>query len=102
MGGVMRFLFSAIDEGRGYLLRENPGAIARMDLLTTLTDRRIVLSSIAFVGINLLAIAGFGALGSVGSIAWEAHLGGYFFGLLAFALFDAAMQNSSPYSGELD
>ena len=31
-----------------------------------------------------------------GGIAWEAHLGGYFFGLLAFAAFDVAAQKSSP------
>jgi membrane associated rhomboid family serine protease len=100
MGGVMRFLFSALDQHRGYLLRENPAVIPRMDLKTTITDRRIVLSSIVFVVLNLAAIGGFGALGSVGAIAWEAHLGGYFFGLLAFAIFDTALRNPSPYGGE--
>jgi membrane associated rhomboid family serine protease len=102
MGGVMRFLFSAIDSGEGYLLRENPAAIARMTLQQTLTDRRIVLASAVFVALNLLAIVGLGNLGAVGSIAWEAHLGGYFFGLLAFAYFDAATQKISPYSQTTD
>jgi membrane associated rhomboid family serine protease len=32
MGGVMRFLFSAIDRREGYLLRENPSVIPRMSL----------------------------------------------------------------------
>jgi membrane associated rhomboid family serine protease len=102
MGGVMRFLFSAIDQGRGYLLREDPAAIPRMDLRAALTDRRIVLSSVVFVLLNLAAIVGFGKLGAVGAIAWEAHLGGYFFGLLAFALFDVASQHPSPYGGEAE
>ena len=102
MGGVMRFLFSAIDRGEGYLLRENPAAIPRMSLAQTLTDRRIILSSAVFVGLNLLAIIGFGKMGAVGAIAWEAHLGGYFFGLLAFAFFDAATQKISPYSETID
>lgn len=100
MGGVMRFLFVAIDEGRGYLLREDPAAIPRMDLWTAVTDRRIVLSSVFFVAVNLAAIIGFGKLGAVGAIAWEAHLGGYFFGLLAFALFDVAAHKISPYGGK--
>lgn len=102
MGGVMRFLFSAIDGNQGYLLRDNPSAIPRMPLRQTLTDRRIIIASIVYVAINLFALFGFGTLGAVGSIAWEAHLGGYFFGLLAFAYFDAAMQNSSPYGVEAE
>lgn len=102
MGGVMRFLFNAIDRHQGYLLRDNPALIARMSLTETLSDRRIVIASVVFVVLNLLAIVGFGTLGAVGAIAWEAHLGGYFFGLFAFALLDVAPQKASPYSGELD
>ena len=102
MGGVMRFLLSAIDRGEGHLLSQNPAAIPAMSLKACLTDRRIVLSSIVFVAINLLTIAGVGQLGTVGSIAWEAHLGGYFFGLFAFALLDTAMQKTSSYKGEID
>lgn len=102
MGGVMRFLFSALDSHQGHLLREDPALIPRMDLTETLTDRRIVIASLVFVALNLLALIGFGTFGAEGSIAWEAHLGGYFFGLFAFALFDVAAQKVSPYSGELD
>jgi membrane associated rhomboid family serine protease len=100
MGGVMRFLFSAIDRGRGHELRENPSLIPRMSLAAAFTDRRIVLASIAFIGINLLTLIGFGTFGAVGSIAWEAHLGGYFFGLLAFALFDVRCESLHPTQGK--
>ena len=96
MGGVMRFLFTAIDRRQGYLLRGNPAAIERMSLKQSLTDRRIVLSTIVFVALNVLAIAGIGQMGTASAIAWEAHLGGYFFGLLAFALFDIAPQKFAP------
>jgi membrane associated rhomboid family serine protease len=61
-----------------------------------------VLTSLAFVGLNLLAIIGFGKFGEVGAIAWEAHVGGYLFGLLAFGLFDSAAQNAPPPSPQLD
>lgn len=95
MGGVMRILFSAIDQRRGYLLRQDPAAIPRMNLIAALRDRRIILSSLFFVAINIAAIVGIGQLGAVGAIAWEAHLGGYFFGFLAFALFDIATHKAT-------
>ena len=103
MGGVMRFLFNAIDRREGYLLAKNPSAIPLMSLKTTLTDPRIIMASAVFIGMNLLTIVGFGGLGTAaGAIAWEAHLGGFFFGLFAFALFDAATQKTSPYGREVD
>lgn len=95
MGAVMRFLFVAIDAGAGPLLRDDPGAIPLMPLSVALRDRRIVLSTAVFVALNLLAIVGFGLFGGAGSIAWEAHLGGYFFGLLTFGAFDCAAQRST-------
>lgn len=96
MGGVMRFLFSAMDNGQGRRLSDRPAEISAMSLRTTLTDRRILSATAAFVALNLLAIIGFGAFGTGASIAWEAHLGGYFFGLLCFGLFDIAPQHASP------
>jgi membrane associated rhomboid family serine protease len=97
MGGVMRFLFTAIDRGEGHLLRDRPTAVPRMPLPVALRDRRVVGASLVFIVINLLAIIGFGQLGEAGSIAWEAHLGGYLFGFLAFSYFDIAPQNHSLF-----
>ena len=96
MGAVMRFLFIAIDARQGYLLREHPAAIPLLPLNAVIRDRRIVIASAIFIAINLLAVIGFGSFGAVGSIAWEAHLGGYLFGIAAFGLFDVATQNSEP------
>lgn len=102
MGGVMRFLFNAIDVKRGYLLREAPQLIALTPLGGVFRDRRIVIASLVFLGLNLFALFGFGAFGSAGAIAWEAHVGGYLFGLLCFGAFDTAPQNSSPTPAEVD
>jgi membrane associated rhomboid family serine protease len=102
MGGVMRFLFSAIDRGEGYLLRHQPSIIPAVTVKAALRDRRIVLASVVFLGINLLAIIGFGTFGATGAIAWEAHIGGYLFGLLAFGAFDVAMQNETPPTADFD
>lgn len=102
MGGVMRFLFNAIDLGQGKQLREDPASIPLMPLREALTDRRIVASTAVFVALNLLAIVGFGAMGTGNTIAWEAHLGGYFFGLLAFGLFDVAAQRASLSASNIE
>lgn len=102
MGGVMRFLFNAIDHRQGYLLREAPREIPRMSLKQTLSDRRVVFFSLVFLGLNLLAIVGFGTFGATGAIAWEAHIGGYVFGLCAFSLFDSATQNNLPSAAQRD
>jgi membrane associated rhomboid family serine protease len=102
MGGVMRFLFNAIDRGEGYLLRMKPRAIPSMSLICTLKDRRVLLASLVFLGVNLLAMIGFGKFGATGSIAWEAHIGGYVFGLCAFSAFDSATQNNDPPAPQLD
>ena len=102
MGGVMRFLFNAIDRGQGYLLRKNPAAIPRVPLCSALRDPRIVFFSIVFIAINLLTTFGFGRFGASGAVAWQAHVGGYLFGLLTFSAFDTAPQNHSPHSLEVD
>jgi membrane associated rhomboid family serine protease len=102
MGGVMRFLFSAIDRGEGYLLRAKPRLIPSMSLMQTLKDRRVILVSLVFLAVNLLAMIGFGKFGATGAIAWEAHIGGYVFGVCAFSAFDSATQNDPPPAPQLD
>jgi membrane associated rhomboid family serine protease len=96
MGGTMRFMFSAIDDGGFRQLREAPSTVRLMPLGEALTDRRIVATSALFILLNLLAIFGFGGAQSPGGIAWEAHVGGYIAGLLSFGLFDAPVPSPQP------
>lgn len=93
MGGTMRFLFSAVDDGGFRRLRTAPQTVPLMSLGETLRDPRIQLASAILVLLNVLAIFGFG--GAPGGIAWEAHLGGYFAGLLTFGLFDPARSGAA-------
>ena len=95
MGAMMRFLFNAMSGPRPYDLRENIRAVPRMALVEALLDRRVLLSSLAWVIINLVFGFGASALTNAGGIAWEAHLGGYFAGLLLFGLFDTG--RAYPY-----
>lgn len=96
MGAVMRFLFPVLDAHEGWRLREDPASIRLMSLWETMRDGRLLAVTAAFVVLNLLAMIGFGSFSSGGAIAWEAHLGGYFLGLLAFGLFDIAPQRGAP------
>jgi membrane associated rhomboid family serine protease len=88
MGGAFRFLFSALDDGGADAFRHDPGSIRRMSLGEVFRDRR------AQLAIGFWLVVNFGTallapfITSAGGIAWEAHLGGFAFGLLTFGYFD--------------
>ncbi len=88
MAGASRFVFFA---GGPMLGSSGPAAYLRPapPLLTALTDRRVMVFLAVWFGLNLLfgLFAGNGALTS-GAIAWEAHIGGFLAGLVAFRTFD--------------
>jgi membrane associated rhomboid family serine protease len=94
MGATMRFLFPAIDGGGLAALREDPRSVPLMPLTVALTDRRVVLVTLVFLAANVMAVLGIGTVGLSG-IAWEAHIGGYFAGLLFFGFFDAPQTDNS-------
>ncbi len=87
MGATMRFLFTALDTDGLRALRENPERVPLMPLSRALTDRRVLLVTGAFLLANLLGVLGFGSL-TQGGIAWQAHLGGYFAGLICYGFFE--------------
>ncbi len=100
MGATMRFLFTAVD-GRGLAaLREDPRSAPLMPLTVALTDKRVLAVTGVFLIANVLAVFGLGSVG-VSGIAWEAHIGGYFAGLLTFGFFDAPQTDHSPGSANL-
>jgi membrane associated rhomboid family serine protease len=96
MGAVLRFVFRSsgqINLG-GY-----DGGIERapaMPLAAMLRNRRVLF--ILFVSVGVYALFGlqiFALPGIEQSIAWEAHIGGFLVGLLAFSLFDP-VGNAAP------
>lgn len=95
MGATMRFLFSTLDREGFRGLRENPQGVPPMALGRALADRRVLLVTGAFIAANIFAMLGLGGV-SAGGIAWEAHLGGYFAGLLTFGFFERAPTVHSP------
>lgn len=98
MGGMFHLMFAAdTHEGRS-VLRERPDLADKLALPELLRDRRAMLSSAAFIAINLLIAIGIPGIGSTsGGIAWEAHVGGFLAGLLAFDWFDP--EQETAYGG---
>ncbi len=99
MGGTMRFLFTALDKGGLGALRDSPQQVPLMPLGRALVDRSACcLVTGAFLLANLLGVFGLGSV-SAGGIAWEAHLGGYFAGLISFGFFEPPPTLHSPERG---
>lgn len=88
MGAAARFALS------GGAARWGEGAyVPRLTLRESLTDRTVLFFIVIFFVTNVALGSGAAfLLGEGGAIAWEAHVGGFLFGLLAFDLFDRASQ----------
>jgi membrane associated rhomboid family serine protease len=88
MAGASRFVFFAGGPMRGI---DGPAANRRPapPLRAAVMDRRVLTFLAVWFGLNLLfgLFAGNSAFAS-GSIAWEAHIGGFLAGLLLFRYFD--------------
>ncbi len=85
MGGASRF---ALGQTGRFTSRDVVHA-RRLGLAESLTNRTIVFFVAIFFATNILIGSGLGsAFGADLQIAWEAHLGGFAFGFLAFSLFD--------------
>ena len=85
MGAACRFAFPP---KRGYD-RVSGHLYPRQPILAALRNRTVVI----FIGMwlfgNVLIALGLPLIGAgAGEIAWEAHIGGFLFGFLLFALFD--------------
>ncbi|MDZ7600217.1 MAG: rhomboid family intramembrane serine protease [Hoeflea sp.] len=84
MGAAARFAFG---NGRGFR-RDQAHLNPRTSIIGSLSNRTVVAFLAVWFGINLLTAVGFSFGIADSAIAWEAHVGGFLFGFLAFALFD--------------
>lgn len=87
MGGAFRLLFST-PAGGFAMLHSFPMAVPRMPLALALRDRRTMSAVGIWVAVNLAFGLGLADVFASGQIAWEAHIGGFLFGFLAFSWFD--------------
>ncbi len=95
MGAVFRYLFSALESGGISQLQDETAHTPLMPLASALRDRRIVFAIAIWLGLNALAAIGIGTSDVSGSIAWEAHIGGFIAGFMTFSLFDVHLRNST-------
>lgn len=99
MAGAVRFMFGA---GRAIVaLPSNLEAVPLAGIGETLANPRFLLFLGVWVMLNILfGLGGMQIDGAGGSIAWEAHIGGFLCGLFAFGLFDrgATRNGRSPFS----
>jgi membrane associated rhomboid family serine protease len=87
MGAGFRFLFRSAADG-GQLALAGARTAPLMPLALTLRDRRILTVVAAWTVLNVLLAWGVAGLIESAGIAWEAHLGGFYAGLLLYGLFD--------------
>jgi membrane associated rhomboid family serine protease len=87
MGAAFRFLFRSIADG-GPLGLAGARSAALMPLAETLADRRILMAVAGWTLLNVLLAWGASGLAEAAGIAWEAHLGGFYAGLLLYGFFD--------------
>jgi membrane associated rhomboid family serine protease len=91
MGASFRFVFRGFEERGAWAFADGASHIPLVSLPDTLHDRRIVMAVAAWTLLNIvLAMGPLSGLTESAGIAWEAHLGGFFSGLLSFGLFDRA------------
>ncbi|SMC52689.1 Membrane associated serine protease, rhomboid family [Fulvimarina manganoxydans] len=94
MGGASRFALSRGDRFsmmRAY--RHQP----LTPIASALSDRTVLVFVIVFFATNLLFSAGMGGAFGEGSVAWEAHLGGFVFGFLGLGLFERRPSDGNPH-----
>jgi membrane associated rhomboid family serine protease len=82
--------------GLRLLPSQAPWAHPGEEKLAPIFSRQILIFTLIWVAINLLVgLTGLGLGGEAGMIAWQAHLGGYFTGLLLAGPFDRLRPRSS-------
>lgn len=95
MAGALRFIFRANPGAYGPGMGRDLAMAPLASLRQTLTDPRILLFLAIWLILNLsFGLSAFPLGGSTAGsgIAWEAHIGGFLFGLLCFGFFDRTAQ----------
>jgi membrane associated rhomboid family serine protease len=95
MGAAFRFMFQALREGDADGLAGRARQPPLMSLREALTDRRVLLAVAGWTVLNIVFAWGASGLLAGATIAWEAHLGGFYMGLLSFGLFDRQLVRSA-------
>jgi membrane associated rhomboid family serine protease len=90
MAGAIRFVFQPGEPLSGFSLHKGGHYHGpSLPLVATFRDRRTLRFILLWLAVNIVSgLFGTSTGLADGAIAWEAHLGGFVFGLLAFSLID--------------
>lgn len=88
MGAAIRFLLQPLTEGDTDGIAGEKRHPPLMSLQATFSDRRVLVVVAGWTLLNVLMAWGAAGLTGGMNIAWEAHLGGFYMGLLVYGLFD--------------
>ena len=88
MGAAMRFFFARLGSGQILVEGKPLHAAPLLSLAETVRDKRILLAVGGWTILNVLLAWGAAGLTDAAGIAWEAHVGGFYAGLLSYGLFD--------------
>lgn len=93
IAGAVRFIYGAVRNDQLAQIQYNPKEVKILKISEFFKDAKLLIFVSIWITINVtFALMGYGTNENA-SIAWEAHLGGFFAGLLLFGLFDR--QNAS-------
>lgn len=103
MAAAMRFAFQR--GGPLAMWRGEAGSyfVPAQPLKECLSDPRVLAFLLVWFGVNaLMGLGSFALPGLEHAIAWQAHIGGFAVGLLAFALFDPVSRASARHRDDLE
>jgi membrane associated rhomboid family serine protease len=101
MAAAIRFAFQRGGPLGPWRDREQPDRVPAASLAASLRDPRVLAFLGVWFGINILF--GTGVVGMPGiehAIAWQAHIGGFLAGLIAFAAFDPVPSSTTASSNQ--
>jgi len=103
MAAAMRFAFQPGGPLGLFGRDEASYRVPAVPLATALRDRRVLIFLLVWFGLNALFGMNLFAMPGVGveqGVAWQAHIGGFLAGLLAFAAFDPVRSPTRSHAGE--
>ena len=101
MAAAIRFAFvrgSFLSFSRGDA--DDAAKVPALSLARALRNPRVLAFLLVWFGVNLIFGIGSIAIGADGaSVAWQAHIGGFFVGLVLFSLFDPVLRQHDDAAG---
>ncbi len=101
MAAATRFAFQRGGPLELWRDRAEASRVPAAPLAASLRDPRVIAFLLVWFGLNILfGVFSLGMPGVEQAIAWQAHIGGFLAGLLAFSAFDPVPSSSAPNGGQ--